>query len=256
MSDRRLFALSDLHLSLASSKPMDVFGPRWENYVARIRENWEATVRDRDVVLVSGDISWGMRLEEALPDLRWIESLPGEKVFVKGNHDYWWQGVGKIRGLGLKGMYFVQNDCQALKGVAVGGSRMWDFPGIWWRYEKGPELAKEGAASSGERKRGEDDDKVRERELGRLALSLGKIPKDGRVKVALTHFPPLGDDGGATAITELVNSFGIDLCVFGHVHALPEGGAPPGADVEIGGTRFVLASSDFLNHTPKYLCDI
>lgn len=256
MSDRRLFALSDPHLSLAAAKPMEVFGRRWDNYVEKIRENWLASVEERDVVLLPGDISWGMRLEEALPDLRWLAELPGSKVLLRGNHDYWWQSLKKMRALELPGLFFIQNDCVVIDGLAIGGSRMWDFPGIYWRFVRSPDAAaekKKDDAGDAHNKRGEDDEKIREREIARLALSLGKLPKDAKVRVAMTHYPPLADSGEATPVTRLINSFNIDICVFGHVHALPEGEIP-GADITIGGTRFVLAASDYLDHKPKLLC--
>lgn len=254
MGDRRLFALSDPHLSFASAKPMDVFGPRWNNYVEKIRANWFAKVNPGDIVLLPGDISWGMRLEEALPDLNWLAELPGVKIFLKGNHDYWWQSIKKIRALELPSMYFIQNDSVVLDGLAVGGARLWDFPDIHWRFVRNPD--KEGAKKEGRSdKRGEDDEKIRERELSRLALSLGQLPENAQLRIAMTHYPPLSDNGKPTAITDIINRFNIDICVFGHVHALPEGEIA-GADVVIGGTRFVLAASDYLDHSPKYLCDL
>ena len=134
MGDRRLFALSDPHLSLAGAKPMHVFGPRWDDHTRRIEENWKATVRPEDVVLMPGDISWGMRLADALPDLEWLAALPGRKVLLRGNHDYWWQSLNKLRALNLPDMHFLQNNHVIIDGVAIGGSRLWDFPGIRWGF--------------------------------------------------------------------------------------------------------------------------
>lgn len=255
--DRRLFALSDPHLSLSGAKPMHVFGPAWDNHAARIEANWRRTVRPGDIVLVPGDISWGMRLEEALPDLQWLAALPGRKVLLRGNHDYWWQGIKKLQGLGLADTYFVQNNHVVLDGVAIGGSRLWDFPDIRWRVVSNadnPDVAPE-KRDAPKTQREEDPEKIRTRELGRLAASLATLPPDAALRVAITHFPPLGEDGRPTAVTDLISQYDIDLCVFGHVHSHP-GGARPGEDITLGKTRYVLASSDFLNHSPLYLSPI
>ena len=257
MGDRRLFALSDPHLSFGCAKPMDVFGPRWDNHTERILENWRTTVRPGDVVLVPGDISWGMRLADAMPDLEFLAGLPGRKVLLRGNHDYWWQSLKKLEALRLPDMYFIQNNHIVLDGIAIGGTRLWDFPGIRWSFvanadndQVAPE--KRDAAPNA---REEDPEKIRTRELGRLQASLAALPADARLRVAITHFPPLGDDGRPTIITDLIGGYDIDLCVFGHVHALPDG-MPAGADAIIDGTRYVLAASDYLAHAPLLLAEL
>ena len=127
-----VFAISDLHLSFARPKPMAKFGPHWENHADRIAHAWRKAVGPDDVVLIPGDISWATRLGEAVPDLHWVGALPGRKILVRGNHDYWWNGINKVRKAAPDGMYFVQNDAVCLDGVAVGGARMWDFPGVSW----------------------------------------------------------------------------------------------------------------------------
>ncbi len=257
MRDRRLFALSDPHLSLAVAKPMDVFGPRWDGHVEKLAANWTAAVEPEDIVLVPGDISWGMRVEEALPDLEWLAALPGRKVLLKGNHDYWWQSVNKLRSLVLPDMHFIQNDAVLIDGVAVGGTRLWDFPGIRWGHVSNRDNTEvtEAKRNAPPKKREEDPEKIRARELARLRLSLSRLDASARLRVCLTHFPPLGEDGERTEVTDILEEFRIDLCVFGHVHALiarPH----PGADARIGGTRCVLAASDFLEHAPKLIQEI
>lgn len=257
MNDRRLFALSDPHLSLSGAKPMDVFGPAWEDHTARIGEAWRGLVRPDDIVLVPGDISWGMRLADALPDLEWLSALPGRKVLLRGNHDYWWQSLKKLEALELPGTHFLQNNQVTLDGVAIGGSRLWDFPGIRWGV-----LANADGSYAGEHKRislkqtrEEDPEKIRARELVRLENSLASLPGDTVLRVAMTHFPPLGEDGLPTPVTDIISRHDIDICVFGHIHAHP-GHKRPGADTIIGKTRYVLASSDFLGHTPLLLATI
>lgn len=254
MSDRRLFALSDPHLSLAGHKPMGVFGSRWDNHVERLRDGWLSTVGDKDIVLVPGDISWGMRLAEAMVDLQWLADLPGRKVLLRGNHDYWWQGIKKLRSLGLPNMYFVQNDSLVLDGIAIGGTRLWDFPGIRWGYVSNTdndEVAPEKRTAP-DKHRDEDPEKIRAREVERLRLSLAGLSADAALRVAMTHFPPLGEDGEPSDLTDLIGEYPVDICVFGHVHALIDR-EHPGADIVIGGTRYVLAASDYLDHTPKLL---
>ena len=254
MGDRRLFALSDPHLSLSGAKPMHVFGPAWDNHAARIGENWRNTVRPDDIVLVPGDISWGMRLEEALPDLEWLAALPGRKVLLRGNHDYWWQSIKKLQTLGLPGMHFIQNNHVVLDGVAIGGSRLWDFPDIRWQVvsNAGNEEVAPEKRHAPKTQREEDPEKIRARELGRLEASLASLPGDAALRVAMTHYPPLGEDGGPTAVTDIIARHRIDICVFGHVHSHP-GRGRPGEDIVLNGTRYVLASSDFLGHMPLRL---
>ncbi len=255
-SGRRLFALSDPHLSLGGAKPMHVFGPKWDDHAAKLEANWRASVREGDIVLMPGDISWAMRLEGALPDLEWLSALPGEKVLLKGNHDYWWQGIGKLRGLGLPGMHYIQNDALRIGDVAIGGARLWDFPGIRWGYvsnRDNGDVAEE-KRDIPKKEREEDPEKIRARELERLRLSLSGLDGGAGIRVCLTHFPPLGEDGVSTEITGLLSEFNLDFCIFGHVHALIER-PHPGADVVLGDTRYVLAASDFLGHAPKLLAE-
>ena len=108
-----------------------MFGEHWKDHAARIEHAWGEQVSARDVVLVGGDTSWAMNLQDALPDLQWIEALPGEKALVKGNHDFWWDGIGKVRKAAGKGMHFIQNDVVILDEVAIGGSRLWNFPDVF-----------------------------------------------------------------------------------------------------------------------------
>src|SRR5690554_4132578 len=142
----RLFAIADPHLSRARPKPMDVFGGNWEGHPNAFFDGWRETVEEGDLVLVPGDVSWAMRLEEALPE------LPGRKVLLRGNHDYWWPSISKLRRALPEGMYAIQNDALALDGVVVSGTRGWVCPGS--------------------RVFTEEDERVYLREVERLSLSL------------------------------------------------------------------------------------
>ena len=123
----RIFAIGDLHLSLSvENKAMDVFGPGWTDHVNRLREGWQDTVGEEDLVLVPGDISWGLRLEEALADLNFIHGLKGTKVLLRGNHDYWWTGYSKVQSVLPPSLRAVQNDALLWNGVIVGGTRGWN----------------------------------------------------------------------------------------------------------------------------------
>ena len=260
MNRRRLFAISDPHLSFANPKPMDVFGPKWHNHAATLEDNWRRVVGHGDIVLVAGDISWAMRLEAARYDLEWLAGLPGEKILVRGNHDYWWGSLAKLKALRLPGMHYVQNNHVAIGSLAVGGSRLWDYPGITWPFianvdsrtsppEPPPALFMPDEHEG-------DPEKIRIRELERLTLSLRGMPASTPLKAVITHFPPLGEDGLPTPITDLIGSFDIDVCVFGHIHSPAAPGCTrPGEDIVIGKTRYVLASTDILDHAPKLLAE-
>ncbi len=234
---------------------MDVFGPRWDDHAARIADNWRRLVRPEDIVLVPGDISWGMRLADALPDLEWLAALPGRKILLRGNHDYWWQSIGKLNALGLADTHFVQNNHVVVDGVAVGGTRLWDFPYVKWGIDPESEKKPEAPEPAEAGKREEDPEKIRARELGRLAASLAGLPGNARLRVAMTHYPPLGEDGQPTPLTELIGRYGVAYCVFGHIHS-GSGRSRPGEDVTIGGTRYLLASSDHLGHAPLLVAEI
>ncbi|MCC8166177.1 MAG: metallophosphoesterase [Planctomycetes bacterium] len=250
-----LFALSDPHLSLTGAKPMDVFGPRWDNHVAVLRDNWQRLVAADDIVLMPGDISWATRLDEARVDLEWLDALPGTKVLLRGNHDYWWESLGKMQKLGLEHTRFVQNNSVVVGPVTVGGSRLWDFPGIWWQYTSNRDNADvaEEKRNAVRVDRNEDDEKIRAREIHRLRLSLASLPTDAAIRVAMTHYPPLGGNGDPTFLTDIIGEYNIDICVFGHAHSLTDD-EYPGADTVVGTTRYVMAASDYLRHEPKLLC--
>ncbi len=253
----KLFALADPHLAFASQKPMDVFGPRWEEHAAKLETNWRQAVGEKDLVLMPGDISWAMRLNEARTDLEWLDALPGRKVLLRGNHDYWWDSLGKMRAMNLASLFFLQNNQVNFPGISIGGTRLWDFPGIRWEHianADNPDVAESKRAASPKEGRGEDDDKIRKRELERLRLSLAGLEKQGALRVCLLHFPPLSGDGAPSDLTAILSGFKLDLCVFGHVHALADK-EHPGADTVIDGTRYVLAASDYLRHCPKLLLE-
>jgi hypothetical protein len=238
-----VYALGDPHLSFATNKPMDIFGPAWAGHPARLFQCWEATVAPDDIVLVPGDISWGMTLAEAEPDLLELDRLPGRKLMIQGNHDYWWESLKKMRGLPLSTISFIQNDAVLLPPgtvpgvagpVAVAGTRGWITPGdrTW-----GEDL--------------EHNQKIYLREAGRLKMSLDAGRKAGaEAFIAMLHYPPVAEDHQGTAFTEVLESYGGALaCVYGHLHG-------PSAQYrafqgEHGGVRYYLVACDGIAFTPE-----
>lgn len=221
----RIFAIGDLHLPGGDDKPMNVFGPHWEGHWNKIRTDWRARVTPEDVVLIPGDISWAMQLRDALPDLEAIGELPGRKILLRGNHDYWWGAITRVRDALPEGMYALQNDALTLDGVTFCGSRGWTNP-----------------LQSTE----SEDARLYAREVARLRLSLEqarRLEPEGRL-VALTHFPPLGEGGSPTPVSELMQEFGVGDVVYGHLH----GGSIRGAfSGQVEGVRYHFVSCDGLN---------
>ena len=193
----RVFAIGDLHLDGGAGKPMDVFGSHWEGHFGKISADWRERVGQDDLVLIPGDISWAMQLEQALPDLLKIAELPGHKVLLRGNHDYWWSGIGRLRALLPEKMYAVQNDALRFGDFTVAGSRGWTLPGTG------------GSA---------EDERIYQRELGRLSLSLGQAARLGGTLLVMTHFPPVGENGAETEVSRLISEAGTRFCVYGHLH--------------------------------------
>ncbi|MCP4501692.1 MAG: hypothetical protein GY822_17165 [Deltaproteobacteria bacterium] len=200
-SSLRIWGISDLHLSFSSDKPMDKFGKHWEGHAEKMAQAWDEKVGDDDVVLCPGDLSWAMKLEEAVLDLAWIGERKGRlKVLGRGNHDYWWSAIGKVRKALPESCVALQNDAVDLGDVVVCGARCWANPGALDFSEH--------------------DRKIYEREIGRLRLSLetGKKLADGRPLLAAIHYPPFSAKGEETAYSELMAEFDVPLCVYGHLH--------------------------------------
>lgn len=221
-----LFAIGDLHLPGGDDKPMDVFGPGWNGHFLRISEDWRERVGPDDTVLIPGDISWALQLDKALPDLQAIGKLPGRKILLKGNHDYWWTSLSRVRAALPEGMQVLQYDTIDLGDMVICGSRGWNQP-----TEDAP-LEKE-------------DEKIYLRELQRLELSLqaatGKA--NGRPIIAMMHFPPLYDTMRNTAFTALMEKYGVARVVYGHLHGQ---GIRTGFNGEWNGIEYRLVSCDSL----------
>lgn len=231
----RVFAIGDLHLSLSvADKAMDVFGPGWANHVERLREGWQDTVGEEDLVLIPGDISWGLRLEEGLADLAFIHSLKGTKILLRGNHDYWWTGYSKVQRLLPPSVKAVQNNALVWGDVIVGGTRGWNTP-------LNPDFSES------------KDRKIFEREKLRLDLSLKAMDaQDGRLRLFMLHYPPFTEKGEATDFAKALVGHGVDGCAYGHLHGRSCLG---GFEGTYEGTAYHLTSADHLRFVPKLIAE-
>ena len=197
----KIYAISDLHISTNTNKPMDVFGGNWVNYLDKIFADWNEKVSDDDIVLIGGDISWAMDIDDAKKDLELLSNLKGRKVLVKGNHDYWWSGITKVRDILPEGFFALQNDCIKFGNVIICGSRCWAVPGS-------PDFS-------------EQDQKIYLRETERLKLSfnnVNKIKEEGDKVIALVHYPPFNVRRENSLFTEIFEKNGVDAVIYGHLH--------------------------------------
>ena len=198
----KVFAISDLHLSINSNKPMNIFGPVWENYLEEIENSWSSLVTENDLVLISGDISWAMKLNDAKADLNYLSKFSGKKVIIKGNHDYWWSTISGVRSLLPENLYALQNDALRFGNYVVCGSRGWTVPEITHKTE--------------------DDEKIYKRELIRMELSLKsalELKQDGDTLIVMMHYPPFNSKLEENDFTKLFEQFGVDIVVYGHLHS-------------------------------------
>lgn len=230
----KIFAIGDLHLPGGQEKPMDVFGGHWAEHAERIAAAWLERVSPEDLVLVPGDLSWAMTLDEAREDLDYLGRLPGKILLVRGNHDYWWNGIGKVRKALPANVHAIQNDYVALGQIAVCGTRGWTLPGT------------EGF--------GPDDEKIYLREIERLRLSLESAVKAGlKPTIAMMHYPPAHRSRAPTGFTELLERFGVRLCVYGHLHGDSQRGALSGP---VRGVCYRLVACDAIDFAPVQVGEI
>ena len=226
-----IFAIGDLHFPGGQDKPMNVFGSLWKDHVSQIVTHWRQIVAPEDLVLIPGDISWAMHFDQAKDDLSLIAGLPGEKILLRGNHDYWWSSIGKIRQWLPDGMYALQNDAIRWHDTMICGSRGWIFP-----TEQNP--------------LSEQDQKIYNRELIRLELSLAQASKQNLPLLVMLHYPPLLKDFLSTGFTEILETYDVSLCCFGHLH---DSGIYSAFQGSHNNVAYHLVSSDAIRFTPKLL---
>ncbi|MCL2226926.1 MAG: metallophosphoesterase [Oscillospiraceae bacterium] len=224
-----LYAIGDLHLSFGTDKPMDVFGGGWSNYVEKIKEGF-SQLGTEDVCVLCGDTSWGISFEESLPDFKFISELPGKKIILKGNHDYWWDTVSKMRAFfaknGIENIEILNNNCFFYEGAAICGTRGW--------------VAEDEADV-------EHNRKIMAREAGRLRASLAAAG-DADVKLCFFHYPPRFRSVVCHDIISVMNEFGVKGCWYGHLHSHAHSYATRG---EAGGINYELVSADFVGFAPQ-----
>lgn len=221
-----LFAIADLHLSLGTDKPMDIF-KGWDNYVERLEKNWKKIITDDDTVVIPGDISWALKLEETGADFAFINALPGKKLILKGNHDLWWSTVSKMKRFfsekGFDTIDIVHNNAFPVGEVCVCGSRGWFFDDA------------------------DSNTKVLLREAGRLETSIAAAEKTGLEPVVFLHYPPVCGGRVCNEIFDVIKSHKIKRVYYGHLHGA---GAYAAVDGEFDGVALKLISCDKLGFVP------
>ena len=226
-----IYAIGDLHLSFGENKPMDIFGKNWEKHEEKIKKDWMEKVKKEDYVLLPGDFSWSMYLEDSYEDFKYLNSLPGKKILLKGNHDYWWTTVTKMRRYlkenEFENINFLYNNSYEIEGNIIVGTRGW--------------------VQSNE----EEDKKLVKRELLRLELSLQDgIKKYGKTKpiIVIMHYPPITRHNIINNIKsefiELMKKYNVQECIYGHLHGVAINEAIEG---KIEGIKLKLVSSDSLD---------
>ena len=223
-----LFAIADTHLSLGTNKPMDSF-PGWNDYVARLGNNWNSIVKEEDTVVIAGDISWAMNFDELYEDFSFLNDLTGKKIIVKGNHDYWWNTLSKMNKFiaenNFDSINILQNNSYDVDGISVCGSRGWMF-------------------ESSE----EHDEKILSREVGRIKMSLDSAVNENRI--LFLHYPPITTNSSCNEILDTLKEYGIKKCFYGHLHGMATKYAFEG---EYDGIDFKLISADRLSFVPKLI---
>ncbi len=222
-----LFTIGDLHLSFSTDKAMDVFDG-WENYVEKLEQNWRARITPADTVVLAGDTSWAMSLENSLADFQFIHNLPGRKVVLKGNHDYWWATASKMQAFfdanGLSSIEILHNNCVSADGKIICGTRGW--------------MMENGSAF---------DAKLVRREAARLEASVAASAGLEGERIAFLHYPPVYGGQSLPDMLEVLRRSGIRRCYYGHIHGL---GARYAVNGDHQGIRFQLIAGDFIGFDP------
>lgn len=243
----RIWAIGDLHLGFGVGKSMDIFGPHWESHAQKIASNWRSLIHPDDLILLPGDFSWAMKLEDVKPDFLWLHELPGTKVMIKGNHDYWWGSLNKLAPILPPSVHLIQNNAFHWKGVTIGGARLWDTEeysfGQLIEYRENPAQAKKEEHLIQQ----EFNQKIFDRELERLKLSLKGLDPEAKTRIAMTHYPPISADLKPSRAAQILEQSNIDICVFGHLHNLNTHEPLFGS---ARGVRYMLTSCDYIRFQP------
>lgn len=226
-----IFAISDLHLSFQTKKPMDVFGELWKDHHEKIEVAWREKIQPEDVILIPGDLSWAMRLEEAIQDFYFLQALPGLKIIGRGNHDYYWHSHQKMLEFLPQGIIPIDRKVFDLTPWTLVSTKGWVCPGS-------------SAYTASQ------DEKYYRLEVQRLEMVLKKAKESGREIIAMLHFPPMNEKYEDSLFTELLEQYGVRLCIFGHLHGQI---FKNNYDFLRAGVRYQLVSADYLHFEPLLL---
>lgn len=221
-----IYSLSDTHLDGNQNKPMDIFGEKWINHKEKITNNWINCIREDDFVLICGDVSWALKLNEAIDDLKFIDSLPGKKIITRGNHDFWWSSLRKMNDLNLKSIHFLQNDSIEIDNHTIVGSR-------GWMDKSCKDFTK-------------DDLKIFDRELIRIKLSLDSCINKNDI-ICMLHYPPFDLNKEPNEIFYLLKEYNVNTILYGHLHGMGHINAVEGI---IEGIEVRCTSADYINFCP------
>lgn len=248
-----VWAIADLHLSFGvPNKEMDVFGPQWVGYTDKIASFWRSHITPDDLILIPGDISWAMHPEEAKPDLEWIHQFPGTKVMLRGNHDFWWSSLNKVEKVLPPSIHLVQNNTFRWNNIIVAGARLWDTTEYGFKEYIDYQPNARAKPLMAEDKNVDEAERIYIRELGRLEMSLKCVDRNASdTLIAMTHYPPIGADLKESRAAKLLEKYGVNVCVFGHLHNVKRDRPMFG---EKNGVRYILTSCDYLDFIPVKIC--
>lgn len=243
-----IWAIGDLHISFGvPGKEMDIFGDQWCRHDEKIRKAWEALVQPDDLVLIPGDISWALKIPDVLPDLEWIDRLPGTKVMIRGNHDYWWPSQSKMAQILPPTIHAIHNNVYKWENFEIAGTRLWDSDFSFNEFIEFRENPKANKALLEQAENTEENRRIYERELIRLEMSLKCFEDPKATRIAMTHYPPVDSRMNPTPVSDLLEKYGVSICVFGHLHNVHPGTLPFG---EKRGVHYILTSADYLDFKP------
>lgn len=239
-----IYAIADLHLPFGCpEKDMTLFGPAWDHYTDKIETNWKKEITEEDFVLLGGDLSWASKLDQSLPDFDWIHKLPGQKIIIRGNHDYWWSTKSKMQAKLPSSIYPISKDAFNYKNFSVAGTRLWDSE----NYHFDPIIIFQKNAPRPKKQALEKQREIYSKEVERLKLSLSKMDKNTETKIVLTHYPTISYDLSTSDFFQLFEEYRIDFSIFGHLHSVKK-------DIPLFGTKnhttYLLTSCDYLNFKP------
>lgn len=223
-----IYSIGDLHFDDTGDKSMDIFGGNWFDHEKKIINNWSSIIKDDDLIIIPGDISWALKVEEVYEDLKKIEFLPGKKIISKGNHDYWWQSLSKINGFGFKTIRFLQNNSFLHGDIGITGTRGW--------------------TSVDREIEDSHDRKIYMRELNRLKMSIESLPKNTERIISTLHYPPFNSDLSPNDFVYMMKNYGVDVCIYGHLHSEGHRYVVEG---NVMGIEFHCVASDHIDFIPK-----